>query len=269
LPQVETAEKAEAEAEAELELDTVRHAEDAAECAAVVSETHPDLAPVGEGEGATVVELASPDVPISAQTDRQLLVGLRAGSELHFGELYNRYFQRIYSFVYSRIRNHADAEEVVQETFTAVFRSFQSYRGTSSLLSWIYGIAKNTLNSSLRRAKTEGQRLENLRPEAIRPPSGLSDCNPQEHLNMRRYTEAIRERLESVSSWQADIFAMRHLENMSISEISARTHRSSDAIRSSLYRVKRLLFDAAELESPSAYRSLPPPGRNAQQVHRG
>ena len=189
-------------------------------------------------------------IPLGSQSDHELLAGLRAGSELHFNELYNRYFRRIYSFVYTRLRNHADTEEVVQETFTAVFRSFESYRGTSSLLSWIYGIAKNTLNNCLRRLKAEGQRLDALRPELVRPPSALGDCNPEEHLSMRRYAEAVREKLESVSEWQSEIFAMRHLENLSIQEISDRTDRSSDAIRSSLYRVKRLLFETAELSPP-------------------
>jgi RNA polymerase sigma factor (sigma-70 family) len=225
--------------------------------------------PSCDSGGDTPVELPSADVPLSELTDRQLLVALRGGSELHFGELYNRYFQRIYSFVYSRIRNHADAEEVVQETFTAVFRSFESYRGTSSLLSWIYGIAKNTLNNNLRRSKTEGQRLGSLSPEVIRPPSTLFDCNPEEHLNMRRYTEAIRDRLESVSPWQTEIFAMRHLENMSIQEIADRTHRSSDAIRSSLYRVKRLLFETAELSQTSISSSSSPPFDSTEQLQRG
>lgn len=196
-------------------------------------------------------------VPLREQSDFELLEGLRAGSELHFNELYQRYFQRIYSFVYTRMRNHADAEEVVQETFTAVFRSFESYRGTSSLLSWIYGIARNTLNNSLRRAKTESQRLDALRPEVLRPPSAFGDCTPEEHLSLRRYTEIIGERLESVSEWQTEIFVMRHLRNMSIQEISDRTARSSDAIRSSLYRVKRLLFEAAESDSGD---SAPGPG---------
>jgi RNA polymerase sigma-70 factor (ECF subfamily) len=186
-------------------------------------------------------------VPLREQSDQQLLDGLRAGSEPHFNELYGRYFQRIYSFVYTRMRNHADAEEVVQETFTAVFRSFEGYRGTSSLLSWIYGIARNTLNNSLRRSRTESQRLDALGPELVRTPSAFSDCTPEEHLTLRRYTEAIGERLESISEWQSEIFVMRHLENMSIQEISDRTSRSSDAVRSSLYRVKRLLFETAEL----------------------
>jgi RNA polymerase sigma-70 factor (ECF subfamily) len=187
------------------------------------------------------------DVPIGEQSDQQLLEGLRAGSERHFNELYGRYFQRIYSFVYTRMRNHADAEEVVQETFTAVYRSFESYRGTSSLLSWIYGIAKNTLNNSLRRSRTEGLRLDALRPEVLRPPSAFGDCTPEEHLSLRRYSEAIRERLEHISDWQCEIFAMRHLHNLSIREISEQTARSSDAVRSSLYRVKRLLYETAEL----------------------
>jgi RNA polymerase sigma-70 factor (ECF subfamily) len=191
--------------------------------------------------------LAGAEIPLRAQSDQELLAGLRAGSERHFNELYGRYFQRIYSFVYTRMRNHADAEEVVQETFTVVFRSFESYRGTSSLLSWIYGIAKNTLNNSLRRKKTEEQRLDALQPEALHPPSLITDCNPEERLVLRRYAQAISERLESVAEWQSEIFEMRHFENMSIREISDRTARSSDSVRSSLYRVKRALFETAQL----------------------
>lgn len=211
---------------------------------------HAEGAVRAAGEAETIdADRDAAGIPLRSQTDQELLAGLSAGSELHFNELYNRYFQRIYSFVYTRMRNHADAEEVVQETFTAVFRSFESYRGTSSLLSWIYGIAKNTLNNRLRRSKTEGQRLDALRPEVIRPPSALGDCNPEEHLSMRRYAEAVRDRLESVSEWQSEIFVMRHLDNLSIQEISDRTDRSSDAIRSSLYRVKRLLFETADLAS--------------------
>ena len=70
---------------------------------------------------------------LDGMSDGELLGGLRRSSEAHFAELYGRYFKRIYAFVYSRMRNHADAEEVVQETFTVVFSSVDSYRGQSSL----------------------------------------------------------------------------------------------------------------------------------------
>ena len=78
---------------------------------------------------------------------------------------------------------------------------------------------------------------------------------PEATLRVGRFRELLNERLESLSDWQTEIFEMRHFENLSIPEISRRTSRSSDAVRSSLYRVKRMFFDAAlanSLKSGSA-----------------
>ena len=186
-----------------------------------------------------------PVVRVSTLTDQELLEGLRAQSEPHFAELYDRYFQRIYNFVYARIRNHVDCEEIVQETFIAVFRSFGNYRAQSSLLSWIYGIAKNTTNNSLRRARTQNERIDLVEESELGPASSLGVHSPDQLLDLHRFGDELSERLEQVADWQAEIFAMRHLENLSIPEISKRTNRSSDAVRSSLYRVKRIFFEAA------------------------
>ncbi|MBW2422047.1 MAG: sigma-70 family RNA polymerase sigma factor, partial [Deltaproteobacteria bacterium] len=187
-------------------------------------------------------------------SDQELLEFIRSGSEPHFSELYGRYFTRIYNFVYARMRNHADSEEAVQETFTAVFRSIGSYRGQSSLLSWIYGIAKNTVNNTLRRAKLQESRLQQMDARQVRNPESGMGCSPEDALSMSRYVSAIREQLESIGQWQAEIFVMRHLQDLSIKEISERTDRSSDSIRSSLYRVKRLLVDAAGVEATAGGR---------------
>jgi len=181
----------------------------------------------------------------SGLSDQELLEGIRLQSEEHFAELYNRYFQRIYNFVYVRMRNHAEAEEVVQETFLAVFRSFENYRGQSSLLSWIYGIAKNTTNNSLRRAKSQHERIDFAEEEGLLPQAWTGVGAPDEQLELNRFQIALESRLEELAGWQTEIFEMRHFGNLSISEISARTARSSDAVRSSLYRVKRMFFEAA------------------------
>jgi RNA polymerase sigma-70 factor (ECF subfamily) len=184
-----------------------------------------------------------------ALSDDELVGGIRAGSELHFNELYRRYFQRIYNFTYVRVRNHADTEELVQEAFAAVYGGIGGYGGRSSLLAWIYGIAKNTVNNHLRRARTQDERFEQARPRLGQAPAQLLTCDPEERLALRRYALAINDCLRQVTSWQAEVFLLRHVENLPIREIAHRTHRSSDAIRSSLYRVKRLLVEAGE---PSA-----------------
>lgn len=179
-------------------------------------------------------------------SDDELVAGIRAGSELHFDELYRRYFQRIYNFTYHRVRNRADTEELVQEAFAAVFGSIGAYRGTSPLLAWIYGIAKNTVNNFLRRARNQEAGLERARPRLERVPDTLAGGTPEEQLALRRYAETIHSTLDGLG-WQAEVFVLRHVENLPIREIARRTSRSNDAIRSSLCRVKRLLVAAGEL----------------------
>jgi RNA polymerase sigma-70 factor (ECF subfamily) len=193
-------------------------------------------------------------VGLDSLSDLEILEQIRSGSEDHFNQLYGRYFQRIYNFVYARIRNHADAEEVVQETFTVVFRSIDSYRGQSSLLSWVYGIARNTVNNTIRRHKLRESRLQQIDARQLRPAGSAASASPEDQLSMSRYVTAIREQLESIGQWQAEIFIMRHVQDLSIKEISERTERSSDSIRSSLYRVKRLLVNAAGTETTVAIR---------------
>jgi len=183
---------------------------------------------------------------VAALSDADLVGAIKQGSEPHFNELYQRYFQRVYNFTFLRVRNHADAEEIVQETFTAVFRCVDAFRGQSSLLSWIYGIAKNTANGHLRRARTRELGMERAHPESLGRSPGIDSCTPEEHLSLRRYAEAIDQRLREGSDWQAEVFVLRHLENLSIQQIAQRTARSSDAIRSSLYRMKRLFVEASQ-----------------------
>jgi len=131
----------------------------------------------------------------------------------------------------------------VQDIFTAVFRSIDAYRGQSSLLAWIYGIAKNSVNSHIRRAKAHEQRIEQAEDELVRSSHSVAAGTPEEHLSLRRCEEAIQERLGLLADWHTEVFVLRHFEDVSIDEIAQRVSRSSDAVRSSLYRVKKMLLE--------------------------
>ena len=179
------------------------------------------------------------------RSDAQLLQRIRQGSEADFNVLYERSFQPIYRFVYARLRNHSDAEEVVQETFTAVFRTIEAYRGQSALLSWITGIARNTANNHLRRMKAQQERIDRAAAQVAAQSVPFTASNPEESLNLREYADSIHAQLDSMASWQTEMFVLRHMENLSVGEIARRTARSRDSVRSSLYRVKRILIDAA------------------------
>jgi len=181
------------------------------------------------------------------RSDLELIDAIRTGDESAFNSLYDRYFQRVYNFSYARVRNAADAEEAVQETFTAVYRSADAYRGQSSLLSWIYGIAKNTVNNHIRRSRAQEQRVERATEDLVRDAGqAIETFNPEERLDLERCARAIDGALSSVTAWQAEVFVLRHFEDLPIQEIADRMQRSNDAIRSSLYRVKRLVVEAVD-----------------------
>jgi RNA polymerase sigma-70 factor (ECF subfamily) len=186
------------------------------------------------------------DLQPQLRSDEELLEGIRKSSQGAFNELYDRYFQRVYSFAFARLRNRADTEEVVQETFTAVFRSIDAYRGQSTLLCWIYGIAKNTVNNHLRRARSHELRVERAEVGMLVGAATLDASTPEEQLSLRRYQESVQKLLENVSDWQTEVFWLRHVENLTIGEIADRVKRSNDAVRSSLYRVKRMLVQAVD-----------------------
>jgi RNA polymerase sigma-70 factor, ECF subfamily len=210
------------------------------------------IRPGPPGPSTAPTELDGAERPLSALTDEELFDGLRQGDEAAFNALYERYFQRIYNFLFLRVRNHADAEELTQETFTAVFRSAEGFGGRSTPLAWIYGIAKNTVHNHLRRLRTHGQRLTEAGPEVLCSTAQASGITPEEQLSMDRYVALIEERLRKVSDWQAEVFFLRHVHNLPIREIARRMCRSSDAVRSGLYRVKRLLVEAGDPDSAFA-----------------
>ena len=186
------------------------------------------------------------DLQPPLRSDEDLVDGIRRGCEADFNQLYDRYFQRVYSFAFARLRNRADTEEVVQESFTAVFRSIDAYRGQSTLLCWIYGIAKNNVNNHLRRAKSHELRVERAEPGMVLGAASLDASTPEDQLRLRRYEESLNALLGSVAGWQSEVFWLRHVENLTIGEISERVQRSNDAVRSSLYRVKRMLIEAVD-----------------------
>ena len=198
--------------------------------------------------GATGRSRSEARAPVSIWTDEALFDEVCRGSEEHFNVLYERYFQRIYAFVYLRSRNHADAEELTQEVFTVVFRSAAGWGGRASPLAWIYGIAKNTVSNHQRCLRISRERLEQAGPALLVTTSPTWSFTPEEQLGLERAAHEMQHRLSDMAEWQAEAFVMRHAQNLSIPEISRRTGRSSDAVRSGLYRVKKLLMEVGEVD---------------------
>jgi RNA polymerase sigma-70 factor (ECF subfamily) len=92
--------------------------------------------------------LASATVVRAEETG--LLEALRRGEEAAFEALILRYEQPVFSLVSRLVDNSPDASDVVQEVFLKVFRKVASFRGESSLKTWIYRIAVNEARNQRR-----------------------------------------------------------------------------------------------------------------------
>ena len=179
-------------------------------------------------------------------SDAELIEEVRKGNQEAFGRLYDSYFQRVYAFAFSRLHDRADSEDAVQETFIAVFESLDRFEGKASLLSWIYGIARNVVNSQIRRSQAEARRVGRTESGLARSAGSMDLYTPEQNLGLQRCTAALESQLKEVSDWQAEAFELRHFSDLPIQEIANRVDRSNDAVRSGLYRVKRLVFDAVD-----------------------
>lgn len=197
--------------------------------------------------GAAVDDRRRPS-DLAAETDEQLLGGVKRGSERHFDALYQRYFMRIYGFLRLRVRNRADAEEVTQEVFTAVFRSASGFGSRASALSWVYGVARNTLLNHVRRRQLDRARFAQISSHQLASAASEWSYTPEEQVRFERFGAEIQRRVATLAPWQLDAFHMRHVEDLSIEEIALRVVRSEDSVRSGLYRAKQLLLGAARLE---------------------
>jgi len=186
--------------------------------------------------------LASAELETCPVADEILVERIRSGEQDAFNELYERYFARIFHFVARRLRNRADTEETVQEVFVNVFASIDSFRGEAPFGAWVFGLTRRTVAGRFKKC------MPNLVPlgddEAENGSHGVA--REPDPLEAYEYTERLA-RLEGavatdLSDDQRQLFQLHHVEHRSIEEIAHLLSKSEDAVKSHLYRARKVLL---------------------------
>jgi RNA polymerase sigma-70 factor (ECF subfamily) len=171
------------------------------------------------------------------EEDRLIVEAIKGGDTEAFSDLYNAYFRRIYNFSIRKLGDAAEAEDVAQEVFAAVFSCLDRFEGKSELLVWIYGITRNILNNRLRRRG--GMRLVSL--EEVPPEASPVDLGPGPAAEARQTLGRVQDAIRDLPRDQRRILELRHAERLAIRKIAEIMDRSEDAVKSSLYRARRTL----------------------------
>src|SRR3954470_23800716 len=88
-------------------------------------------------------------------SDPELVSLLRKGDRAAFALVIQRHNRRLYRVARSVVRDDADAEDIVQETYVRAFRNLQSFRGDARLSTWLTRIALNEAVDRLRRRRPQ------------------------------------------------------------------------------------------------------------------
>jgi RNA polymerase sigma-70 factor (ECF subfamily) len=173
--------------------------------------------------------------------DRKLAESILAGDRAGFDLIYNTYFPRVYRFALKRLGDPGEAEDVAQDVFMAVFRSLSSYQGDSSLLVWIFGVTRNTVNRRFRRRRARLEPLDERVAEVAGDEAPADAATDARRILDR--CEAVIER--ELTPLQRRIFHLKHLRRQSIRTIADTLGKSEDAVKANLYRMRQALLDGA------------------------
>jgi RNA polymerase sigma-70 factor (ECF subfamily) len=133
-----------------------------------------------------------------------------------FAELYEQNFERVYAFVARRVRDRAEAEDVVSDVFYKALKGIDGYeeRDGVPFVAWLYRIASNVLHDRAR----EGARRAPL-PELV----AVDDDVERRALLFRL--------VDTLPPAQRDVLVKRFAEQRSIADVARQLGRSEGAVK--------------------------------------
>jgi RNA polymerase sigma-70 factor (ECF subfamily) len=178
-------------------------------------------------------------------SDVALVGQFRKGNISAFEEIISRYEAKVMNLSLRLTRNQEDAEEVMQDVFTTVYRKIESFRGQSAFSSWLYRIVVNAAFMKLRKKKqSQTISMEDLAP-AVR-----QYCIERDHsVNNQSYAMTVTRELQDVLQRAIDrlpdqyraVFVLRDVDGLSNQETGDILELSIPAVKSRLHRSRILL----------------------------
>ena len=164
--------------------------------------------------------------------DKQLLDLCLAGQELGYSKLYQKYSKQVYNSVARLVSDEAEAEDLTQDIFIAVFGDVQKIKEVEYLGAWFKRVAVNKAISYLRKKKVHFTEVENTQ---------LIDDTEDELLDMELLEDRILEVQNAIEALPIEVRTIVNLflfENMSHDEIGKMLGLSSVTVRSKYHRAK-------------------------------
>lgn len=166
------------------------------------------------------------------------------GDKDAYRELVERHQRRLFVSAYEVLRNREDAEDVVQEALARSFFSLKSFRGGSSLSTWLRRIVRNLAIDAKRRSKRRGgqsvdidERLEGSGTERL----VSTGASPEMVLRQKEQRKRLMAELNELSEEHRQAIMLREFDGLSYDEIGRIMGVSIGTVMSRLFYARKRL----------------------------
>jgi RNA polymerase sigma factor (sigma-70 family) len=178
--------------------------------------------------------------------------------------------RRLYRLARGILRNDAEAEDVVQDTYVRAFTHLEQFRGDSSLSTWLSRIAMNEALGRLRRQRpgVEWSELEKSAPQARIIPFPLaSSDDPEKSMAQREIRDVVEHAIDELPEPFRLVFITRVIEGMNVEETAEILGLKPETVKTRLHRARNLLRDNVERKiGPVVMEAFPFAGRRCERL---
>jgi RNA polymerase sigma-70 factor, ECF subfamily len=186
-----------------------------------------------------------------------LLQAARAGDREALSALLLANQQRIFGFGMKMCGDPEDARDVAQETMLSLVRSIPTFRGESSVSTWLYTVARSFCIKKRRRTKGAPAHHE---PLDVTTQEQSAAPTPEQSLLGREARDAVATALDQLEPDAREVVILRDIEGLTAPEVAEVTGLSVAAVKSRLHRARQSLREhlvAVVGDAPAATPSCP------------
>jgi RNA polymerase sigma-70 factor (ECF subfamily) len=153
--------------------------------------------------------------------------------------------QRLYRLARGVVRNNSEAEDIVQEAYVSAFAHLASFRGESSLATWLSRIVLNEALGRLRRKRRAPDLAQSgdLSAEAqiIQFPRSTATSDPERTMAQRQILQLVERATDNLPDVYRTVFVARVIEGLSIDETAQLLGVRPETVKTRLHRARNLV----------------------------
>ncbi len=186
--------------------------------------------------------------------DTSILVRLRAGENQAYEKIVRTYAGQLMAVAQRILRNEADASDAVQDTFLALFKSIEGFRGNCRISTWLHRVVTNAALMKLRSKVRKPQcSVEDLLPVYYQEGHRLDPRpawheSPDEVLLREESHRMVHEKISQLPEDSRNVILLRDIQEVSTAEAAAHLDVSEAVIKTRLHRARQALRRLLEQE---------------------